>query len=386
MASSRTPDRASGGLSYRLTVACEFEADLSDNTLQKALPLEQVALAAGHGTVELTILIANLSKVVTMGKECYGDIFNSPDNRQYRVVLTLECAYPDSHGVIEATRLRGTYLGDSNFQPLPHNFRLFFPKLGNNGASLWVNADLLAKACPYFADLTASGFSEAAPWRNKRARTNASPPVASKPAEDETDFDDSDDETDEFRCTECAPIAEEAPDDLSYREITITQTAFSTYHALLVFLQTGYLCLAPLTSACQPCTADAPGPRRKFLSQHRRKNPSLPLPVSPKSLYRLIDLLRLPETTGLAARCLEVISSSLTLEGAALELFGDTAIAVEPIRKVVLGFVVANWDKVSETASWKEWSGKVKAGELPAAAGVAMELAEALREYVGKKG
>ncbi|GAA5886144.1 hypothetical protein JCM6882_004279 [Rhodosporidiobolus microsporus] len=274
-----------------------------------------------------------------------------------------------------------------HFDPLPAQLRLFFPNLGNHGAELWVSSNVLSKAVPYFKDLLSSDFAEAAPRRSKRARQSGVELLPLPPHTDK-DFDDSDDETDDFLYSNRPPKLDDSIEasELSFREIAITQTAFSTYHALLVYLETGYVHFAPLRSACKPSNASGFSTRRDFLTEKLEDAPSLPLPVSPKSLFRLADLLRLSDDDPLSALCLRTLSNFLTHHGAALELFSDVSICYDKVRRVVLDYVVKNWEAVSETKSWKDKMSQIKAGELPDAAGIMVELMESLQSAESKKG
>ncbi|GAA6006983.1 hypothetical protein JCM10207_009159 [Rhodosporidiobolus poonsookiae] len=424
--------------SYRIVIACDFEADLSDKTLAENFPLKDVPLAGdwslelaapndgvriyvvyeGPSTGRFGLRVAcgydlfwcdgGVLKLVDSGEwsptcipdagdegaylECVNtaqeplslagddESFDPEGQKLYRFVFELrqKCLRVE-HDSPDNQLLANRLGSKSTFRPTPHNFRLLFPKLGEDGASLWVRGALLSNTCSYFKDLLTSGFAEAAPRRGKRARTSGAQAVDVQASTiNQKDFEDSDDDTDEYRFGENSPQFEEPPDDLSYREITITQTAFSTYHALIVFLQTGYLRFAPLKSACKPANPKGIATRREFIAGARKQ--SVPHPVSPKSLYRLVDLLRVPNAKGLAALCLDAIANSLTFDGAAHELFGDASTQLEPIHKVVLAYVVAHWNEVRDTASWKEYAARMKAGEMPEAAGIMMELSEARDE------
>ncbi|GAA6007047.1 hypothetical protein JCM10207_009183 [Rhodosporidiobolus poonsookiae] len=446
MSSSAKLTRSKVDASYSVVITCDFEADLSDKTLDEEFPLQDVPLAGdwtlklagsddgvridlshelldfgrvGHLVAcgcELYWCDSGVFKLVDEGGwdacptpdmtssgeveacfECHGpdhepfnrasDVpdFDSKGRHQYRLVFSLQQqCLKARHGSHSAETL-AEGLGGAPFKPAPHDFRLFFPKLGSDGASLWVNADVLSGTCPYFEDLLASDFAESAPRRSKRQRKSRAQPVNLKAVPvDEQDFEDSDDETDEFRFARHPPTTDEPPDDLAFREITITQTAFSTYHALLTFLQTNYLRFAPLKSACKPSNPADIKTRSEFTKEAHEYDPSLPLPVSPKSLYRLVDLLRIPETTGLSALCLDTLSDSLTFHGAASELFSDASIHLELLRKAVLTYIATNWAEVSGTASWKEYAAKVKAGELPGTEGIMLELVEAREQAMNK--
>jgi hypothetical protein len=260
---------------------------------------------------------------------------------------------------------------------LPHDIRLFFPTASKDGADLWVKSDVLRKSSPYFKSLLDSDFAESVPHRSKRARKNSVTEAAAPSAQEAVarDFVDSDDETDVIHFSKHQPLADRSSDadELSYRQITITQAAFSTYRSLLLYLHSGFLRLAPLSSSF----ASRSDTRLDFLTSAHDTNPSLPLPVSPKSLYRLAHLLSLDD---LQERSLEAVKSTLSVDNAAVELFSDASIAYDELRAVILAFVKANWAKVKETDGWKEHKTKVKSGELPEGAPVVMEVFEAVAD------
>ncbi|BGP12362.1 hypothetical protein JCM10213v2_000278 [Rhodosporidiobolus nylandii] len=284
---------------------------------------------------------------------------------------TLEAAARASGGLYDVGRHR------LNLEQLPHNVRIFFPRAHKDGAELWVKGEILSRSSPYLKDLLASDFAEAQPRRSKRARTSGASEAVPVPvpAQDEKDFDDSDDETDEFLFTKKPPSASfSEADDISFRQITITQSAYSTYHAVLVYLQTGFVHFAPLSSSF-PLSNPAHPTRRDYLASKHDEDPSLPLPVSPTSAYRLAHLLQLED---LQKRCLDALRSSLTVGAAAAELFSGTALAYDELRKVILEFVKEKWEKVKETEGWKAEKARIKAGEHPEAAGVLVEVIEAV--------
>lgn len=261
-------------------------------------------------------------------------------------------------------------------QPFPHNVRLFFPHVYPGGVELWMKAEVLQRSSPWFKDLLDSDCAESVARRSKRARKSSTPEVARPfPAKD---FVDSDDETDEFLFLQHPPRLDSSSilDDLSYRQITITQTAFSTYYALIVFLTTGFIHFAPLSSSFVSSTTSDRSTRLAFLSTCHDVSRDLPLPVSPKSLYRLAHLLSL---TDLQKRALDTFSSSLSVDNAAVELFSDTSVAYDELRAVILLFVKENWTKVKESTGWKELLAKIKAREMPEVAHI---LAEALTAMV----
>ncbi len=79
---------------------------------------------------------------------------------------------------------------------------------------------------------------------------------------------------------------------------------------------------------------------------------------------------------------LDALSTSLTVEGAASELFGPVSIAYTDVRQTILDYVVKNWAKVQATESWKEWRGKWRQTEVPGGAAILADLLGAL--YEGK--
>ncbi|GAA5888785.1 hypothetical protein JCM6882_002853 [Rhodosporidiobolus microsporus] len=293
-------------------------------------------------------------------------------HRSYRLILAFEQPAADcttraldtqSQGLV--ARLKGI-----NLEQLPHDVRLFFPRAHTKGAELWAKSDFLSRSSPYLKDLLSSDFSESKPRRFKRARTSEAIRAEAASSGDETDYDDSDDETDASLFSRRPPKLEQSSeaDDIPYRQITIKQTAFSTYHATLLYLQTGFIHFTPLSSSFP--SSDSPS-RADFLSKLRADQPSLPVPVSPKSAYRLAHLLQLDD---LQARSLEAFRSSLSVSNAAAELFTDASLAYDELRAVVVEVVKANWAAVKETDGWKEKMAAIKQDEIAGGGAAVVEL------------
>ncbi|BGP12333.1 hypothetical protein JCM10213_003861 [Rhodosporidiobolus nylandii] len=307
-----------------------------------------------------------------------GGYYKPETHRSYRCTFTLQQAYPEdetaAHGsVLEGLARRTAGL---NLEQLPHNVRLFFPRAHKDGAELWVKGEILSRSSPYLKDLLASDFAEAQPRRSKRARTSGA--VEAVPAvQQEKDFDDSDDETDDFLFSKEPPSLSQSSeaDDISFRQITVTQSAFSTYHAVLVYLQTGFIHFKPLSSSF-PLSEPVCATRRDFLSAKWDEDSSLPHPVSPKSAYRLAHLLQLED---LQKRALGAVRTSLTVNGAATELFSDFSSLYEDARKVTIDFVVKNRKEVEASAAYKDIGARMKARDaaLAHAGAIWFELAEA---------
>ncbi|GAA5892074.1 hypothetical protein JCM6882_005688 [Rhodosporidiobolus microsporus] len=302
-------------------------------------------------------------------------------HRAYQFVATFQQAFPSAptrHVQLQAARR----LTGINLEQLPHDVRLFFPRAHADGAELWAKSDFLSRSSPYLKDLLASDFAESKPRRSKRARTSGGLQSETVATTEEKDYPDSDDETDALLFAEQPPNLEQPPeaDDVPYRQITITQTAFATYHAVLIYLQTGFIHFGPLSSSFPSLNSPSPKFRSRadFLSESLADKLSLPLPVSPKSIYRLAHLLQLDD---LQERALDSVRSSLSAANAAAELFSPTAIAYDELRKVILEFVKENWKEVRGSEGWKLKIAAIKATEASLQeAAVLAEVIEAVAD------
>ncbi|GAA6021035.1 hypothetical protein JCM10207_003894 [Rhodosporidiobolus poonsookiae] len=312
--------------------------------------------------------------------------YDPSTHRAYRLSFSIDSHSPFASCQADEKLQLATRLSKLSLEHVPHTFRLVFSKPDKTEAELWASGKLLSSKLPYFKDLLASDFEEAIVRRSKRARKSGAQPV--DVADDQKSFDDSDDETDAVLFAVTPPKPSDATEsaDVSFHEIRIKLTAYSTYHALLVYLQTGMIRFAPLRSAASPSNPSSPSTRRDWLTEAACKTPSLPLPVSPKSLYRLIDLLRLPESDPLHDLCLRAFADSLTHHGAAHELFSDACVCLDKLRKAALGYVVENYSEVIATPSWKEMIGRVERDEVPGSSTVLVELMRAMGDALAKKG
>jgi hypothetical protein len=268
-----------------------------------------------------------------------------------------------------------------NLLQTPHDVRFLFPTspgAQDEEVELWAKSDFLSRSSDYFKTLLSSDFAETVDCRSRRARQDdaAACDASSLSQVEEKDHDDSDDETDSFLFSQRPPKPSSSPfpaaDDLEYRQITISQTAYSTYHSLLVYLQTGFIHFVPLSSFLH-----SPQARIDFLSAGYDKDPLLPLPASVKSAYRLAHLLSLDELQQL---CLSTLPSSLSPSNAGVELFSDTLLAYDAWRKVILDYVKLNWEKVRVSDEWKAKMRELKSGEgaSAGATAVSIELVEAV--------
>lgn len=177
-------------------------------------------------------------------------------------------------------------------------------------------------------------------------------------------FDDSDAEADE--ADESDSSANTVTDVVDYsgpfHQVNITDAAFRTYKAVLCWIATGYIRLAPLTSTfVETDTASRYTQRLAAVTQAVKDSPALPVPASPKSVFRLADYFELPELCKLA---LEAIENELSVSNAANELFSDVAGAYAEVRKVVLEYTMQHYDEVKGTEGWKRAEARIEAGEL----------------------
>jgi hypothetical protein len=255
----------------------------------------------------------------------------------------------------------------------PHNVRLSFPNLGDDGLELWSRATLLKSASSYLRTLLESDFSEGTTKRSKRRRTT--PGAASSTTggttsdEDCAASEDSDDEADEVLIASGPPALDSSDtSELEYCEIKITETAYSTYRALLTWLNTSHMPFAPLVSSFAPSSTPS---RKDHLIARLSDEPSLPLPVSPKSIYRLAHLLDLPSLQQLA---LDNLKTQLTIKNIAEELFGDVAHVYDEVRAVELEFAMMNWAEVKKSQGFEEIRKKAKVEQAPYFGAIMAEL------------
>ncbi|GAA5898569.1 hypothetical protein JCM8208_004701 [Rhodotorula glutinis] len=267
-------------------------------------------------------------------------------------------------------RRRGTAetLAVNMTTPQPYDVCLDFPRLGRQ---LWTTSAVLS-ASPYYKDLLSSSFQEGKA---------------------------SDGEVDAEYGASVAPslVSPSAP----FHRVVIKDSAYSTYRALLVWLQTGHIEFARLRSAATSasggevksrgssageCPRRAPAPSStRPLSPPRSSSTSssstaraMPLTASPKSVYRLADLLSLPQLKSLA---LASFTTQLSPSNAFPELYTDAAACYPALRDAALEFAVARWAEVEGASATREVEQRAERGELPVgSARTAMLLARRLAQ------
>lgn len=280
----------------------------------------------------------------------------------------------------------------------PHDVCISFP----SDKRLYASSSALKAASPYFVDLLTSGFSEG----SLTATSGGQPPAADAAdaawdgCDADSDYDTDvlyDDEQEsqtqilqqstsltknseksDKKSADASSQAEHHHHRLHY--IKPPGVAFTTYRAVLIFLLSGHIEFAPLLSthrvATHPASKEAPASRHQAIRVSVGRVVGLPVPASPKSVYRLARLLQLDQLERLALR---EIGTQLTVENVAYELFSDVAGVYEDVREMLLQFAVENWAAVKDTASMQEMEALAEAGELPPnVAVVAMRLAKRL--------
>ncbi|GAA5994780.1 hypothetical protein JCM5350_007993 [Sporobolomyces pararoseus] len=232
---------------------------------------------------------------------------------------------------------------------------LHFPKTGRR---LWINREILSKLSPYFKGLFSSGFSEVERVTTIRgASTETEEEDGLQATSIQYEFEDSDSETDETT-KPLFPNTEPAADP-SYATVTIHQHAYETYLSVLCWVGTRKITFAPLRSRFfypEPQSSE-PEPevvisRIDHIIDSFPRSPRPPVPVSPKSVYRLAHYLELDGD--LSALALSNFESQLSAENVMYELYSGIARKYPEIRDNAIRFTVKHWEEVVETQAFKD--------------------------------
>ena len=256
------------------------------------------------------------------------------------------------------------FLSDCITTSTPSNVKFSFP----HNRSLFGNVDSLSKASPYYKTLFESGFAEGSLSTLEQGAAKSNRRVV------EREFDDSDDEAEEDIMPEATPIPSTASDtpaaatvpssdtltkpDPSFRLVNIDAAAYTTYHAVLCYLQTGHITFAPLRSSFRLQPDSTTLRNAKIAELHF--DHSHPLPASPKSVYRLAHFLELCKLADLA---LVNIKSQLTPENIAFEVFGDGVVPYDDLSDLLLDYAAQNWNKAKESLAMAEVNSCIARGE-----------------------
>ncbi|BGP12313.1 hypothetical protein JCM10213v2_000226 [Rhodosporidiobolus nylandii] len=236
-----------------------------------------------------------------------------------------------------------------------------FPRPQGDPLRLYATRDALVRASPFFEDLFTSGFSESTITSDNEdasQRLHTASSVSSQRASLDEDLDDADLETDEQLAFPSQPASLPAT-SIALHEVVVTDTAYTTYHALLSYLRTDFLAIAPLTT-------------------YEASNSTILLSC-PVSLFRLAHYLRLP---GLQRRCLEAIKHTLEPSTVALKLLKPSTRLYEELQQVVIECVVKNVWKFKRSEAWDEVMGKFGRGEAAEAAPVMVTLLSAMASAI----
>lgn len=172
---------------------------------------------------------------------------------------------------------------------------------------------------------------------------------------------------------EAPPAPHDPLDDgeIPYKQVTVEPAAYTTYRAVLLYLSTGFVQFAPLASSF----AAAPVPREArtaSLRQIHLEDVRLPVPASPKSVYRLAHILNLEQLKSMALRF--VRDEALTVSTAPAELFFELARDKVEWRTMILDWIMERWDEVEGSERWTAMMQKVGKGEVDGAATIMVEV------------
>ncbi|GAA5873948.1 hypothetical protein JCM8547_001587 [Rhodosporidiobolus lusitaniae] len=255
------------------------------------------------------------------------------------VVLDFENTKKPVELLVQKPSTLATQLAVLASTPFPFDVLLEFPR---SGRQIWSSETILSKS-PYLKTLLSSAFSEG---------TSTGSLTTTTPPSDRLPFDDSDGEQDEKH-----DKSNSSTSSLSlpkHKSITVTKTAYSTYLAVVCWLQTGDIVFSPLSSSRSSSNAVLPAtPSTSSVSRLT--------PVSPKSVYRLAHLLELPVLSSLA---LENFGSQLPIDNVVQELFSETAACYDEILSTSLDFAVKNLGVVKKTAGLTEARERAANGEM----------------------
>ncbi|BGP49000.1 hypothetical protein JCM10450v2_004879 [Rhodotorula kratochvilovae] len=305
--------------------------------------------------------------------------FNPSAQCKYRFVFRI---WQDSLvPTMQATEL-AKRIEDSGTKALPNDVRIFFPSTAGRPAELWTSEALLMKTSPYFRSLFRSGLAETIPVSSKRARRpdegSSAPRRTRSRSPADKDFVNSDDETDELTFRLKRPELHDPREgaEFPYKQVTVTRAAYSTYRAVLLWMQTFYIRFAPPSSSFPP--ANIKNTRADALRDAHNEDPALPLLVSPKSVFRLAHYLELEPLETLSLQHFR--THGISLENAPVELFSELAAGHPHWRAMVLGWVIEHWDEVKTTAGSKGMMRRVAMDEVDGAGAVMVELMAKLDE------
>ncbi|PRQ77404.1 hypothetical protein AAT19DRAFT_8472 [Rhodotorula toruloides] len=207
----------------------------------------------------------------------------------------------------------------------PHDVCIDFAHVG---LQLWGNQKRLSKQSPYFRVLL----------RNKDIETSTMHPPIMPPHDWAWDqyYGDSDDERDIPYVRRGLPGQKRSIGFMrKMKMVRIDDSAYSTFLAVLVWMETGLIFLAPLTPEPRPPITLQPLPLQSAMVD--------PPVVSPKSVFRVAKLL---ELENLAELAMARILAQITPQNAIPQLYAQSSRQHADIIDNLVDYVVENWPDV----------------------------------------
>lgn len=137
-----------------------------------------------------------------------------------------------------------------------------------------------------------------------------------------------------------------------------------TWNALVYFIYTGNIHFAPLRS-------NGLKERQAAVERHCTDNPDLPALCSPKSMYRLADMVGLPKLRRIS---LQEIKRQLSTKGIATEVFSHFSSTYPDVLSAELRFLYDNTHMAQALKDVQHHAVEVVAGRVPHAEGVISAL------------
>ncbi|KAH8924412.1 hypothetical protein BT69DRAFT_1280658 [Atractiella rhizophila] len=142
------------------------------------------------------------------------------------------------------------------------------------------------------------------------------------------------------------------------KQIPITHTRYSTYRSLIFYLLTGSILYAPLRSHARALAMETGStPRKRTFTHGLNGNGVLvprqrgwPLPVSPKSVFRIADMYGVVK---LRDEARDTILRRLSPSNVAFEVFSTFSSRHEEVRHLQINYLVENWIEVEKSAAWR---------------------------------
>jgi hypothetical protein len=150
-------------------------------------------------------------------------------------------------------------------------------------------------------------------------------------------FEDSDDESDKVALALAATRTSRTI-PAGVREIVVDFTAYTTYHAVLIWMLYGYIEFSQLSQVSfAPDISSI-----KTRSASTEVDHALALPASPKSVYKLAHFLELPDLMALA---LDNLKSQLTTNNVLYQVISDVAVHDE-VFDAIAAFAKSRWQTI----------------------------------------